>query len=251
MKFIRIYIEVGNDGTPIYADEFVANAKKTENVLIASKEYVDLLEDIEKDNVLEIPSDIMQLYDKNLLNIGSRHITMKIYENNVLDEWIQKEIKAIDDEVMGVYMRGEYCSILSAAWKIHVAAYVQNENRKYDEQDNEKKYKLMIDSLEKRNEYLDSIVKQNEKTIESMKAAIESNNNYIHNLQIHATNLDNNLKKYKAFYDENADTVENYADRIQYAEKEINHYVDLYKNLLDELDELKTENLEMKQKIRK
>ena len=63
--------------------------------------------------------------------------------------------------------------------------------------------------------------------------------------------LDNNLKKYKAFYDENADTVENYANRIQYAEKEINHYVDLYKNLLDELDELKTENLEMKQKIRK
>ncbi|MCI6783755.1 MAG: hypothetical protein MR594_09035 [Lachnospiraceae bacterium] len=248
MKFIRVYTEIENDGTPVYADEFVENAKKTENILLVSKEYTELVQE-ELENVVKIPDDIIAVYDKNLMDKGSRHIIMKIYENSMLEDWLKEELDDIDDEIIGLFMRDEYCSVLSAAWEKNINTYVQNEKNQFNEFEDEKRYKLIIDSLEKRNEYLESIAKQNEATIESMKAAIESNNNYIHNLQIHATNLDNDLKKYKSFYEEYSDVIENFTSRIEYSEKKINSYVDLYRNLLDELDELKTENLELKQKV--
>ncbi len=252
MKFIRIYIEVGNDGTPIYADEFAANAKKTENMLIASKEYVDLLENIEKDNVLEIPSDIMQLYDKNLQNKSGRYIMMKIYNNDSLKNWLKEKVSLIDGEIQGIYMRGEYSSIIMAARELNILVYIKNEVKPlYESTDQERNYQLIVDTLERKIQYLESLVEQNSATIESLKASIVSNNNYIHNLQIHATNLDNDLKKYKEFYDVNHEVLESAEHRIKYAEDEVERYVGMYKKILDELDGLKIEKLELQEKMGK
>ena len=252
MKFIRIYIEIGDDNNPIYANEFLENAKNDQNILIASKEYVSLLEKISMENVYEIPEDIMLKYDKDLQTRSSRYIMMKIYNNDQLKDWIAEKISVIHDNINGVYMRGEYSSIIMAARECQTAVFIQNEVKPlYNEADKERNYQLIVDSLERRIQYLDTLVKQNNETIESMKASIESNNNYINNLQIHATNLDNDLRKYKQFYEENHEIIENVEYRVKHAEDESVRYITLYKNLLSELDKLKTEKLELEQKLQK
>lgn len=251
MKFIRVYIEIGNDKSPIYANEFQEYAKNRDNILIASKEYLYLLGGEQLDNVWLIPDEMMEKFDKNLETASSRYIMMKINNNDELKEWFKRKFSSTK-EVNGLYMRGEYSSFIMAAREVDMSVFIQNEVKPlYEEEDKERNYQLIVDSLERRIQYLDTVLKQRDEAIESLRTSIDSNNHYIENLQVHATNLDNELKKYKEFYNANHDIVDNMEYQINHAEQEASRYIDLYRKQLNELDELKTEKLELEQKLQK
>ncbi len=81
------------------------------------------------------------------------------------------------------------------------------------------------------------------KQYDELQNQLTENNNYIQSLSVHATKLDDELKQYKKLYD--GDNVQTELKRLQ---KQRDEYLDLYRNLLDKLDQLTIENLNYKKK---
>ena len=54
-----------------------------------------------------------------------------------------------------------------------------------------------------------------------------------------------------SFYNEHNETIQFAEERVNHAEAEIQRYMELYKNVLSELDERKIELLDLKSKIKK
>ena len=115
----------------------------------------------------------------------------------------------------------------------------------------EEEYQKLVSELKRQIEILQTELKQKEVTTLSLSENLNSSSHYIENLQKHATNLDNELKKYKSFYNEHNETIQFAEERVNHAEAEIQRYMELYKNVLSELDERKIELLELKSKIKK
>lgn len=248
MEFIFVYVEIDDNGNPVYKDEFLNTC--TQNcTILASKEYVNLLEK-PNPNVVEIPEDVMEEYDGNLDSRGKRQIMMEINDNSLMENWLSYVFKDNNDRISGIIIKNEYASVLKVAYANQKAALV-DKNSDDNGADSEKKYRMIIDDLNHRVEVLQMDLKQREEAIESLRNSLNSSNSYIDNLQKHATNLDNDLKKYKQFYDENSETIQFAEEKVNRSECEIQKYVELYKNILEELDEKKTELLELRKKTEK
>lgn len=81
------------------------------------------------------------------------------------------------------------------------------------------------------------------KQYDELQNKINESNNYIQSLSVHATKLDDELKKYKKIYDGDNTQIE-----IKKLERQRDEYLSLYRNLLDKLDQLTVENLNYKKK---
>lgn len=248
MEFIFVYVEIDDNGNPVYKDEFL-NTCAQNCTILASKEYVNLLEK-PNPNVVEIPEDVMEEYDRNLDSRGKRQIMMEINDNSLMENWLSYVFRDNNERISGIVIKNEYASVLKVA-QVNQKAALVDKNSDDNGADSEKKYRMIIDDLNHRVEVLQMDLKQREEAIETLRNSLNSSNNYIENLQKHATNLDNDLKKYKQFYDENSETIQFAEEKVTRAECEIQKYVELYKNILKELDEKKTELLEMKKKTEK
>ena len=92
-------------------------------------------------------------------------------------------------------------------------------------------------------EYFNKYYRMKQKN-EELQGQLTECQNYINSLSIHATKIDNELKKYKSmFEDEN-----NMVEALKRAAKQKKEYLDLYRGVLDKLDALTVENLNLKKK---
>lgn len=92
-------------------------------------------------------------------------------------------------------------------------------------------------------EYFNKYYRMKQKN-EELQGQLTECQNYINSLSIHATKIDNELKKYKSMFDDENNMVE----ELKRAEKQKKEYLDLYRGVLDKLDALTVENLNLKKK---
>ena len=86
MEYIYMLTEIDDSGIPIYRDEFLEKSKQNCTILTTS-EYATFLE-YENKNVVVVPDEIMQDYDKNLDAKGKRFVMMEVYRNEKFENWL-------------------------------------------------------------------------------------------------------------------------------------------------------------------
>lgn len=237
MKSIWFFVEIDDNGNSVDKNHFLDICNKNE-IAVATKEYMKLLEK-KADNVIEIPDEMIEEFECGLEKKSSRQIMMKIKKSENAKKWFAGLINNLKTKVDGIIIKDEYICILEAANQEGLAAYVQKNRMECTEmyEDVMEKMQDKINDLEKENQ-------QYQNTIDTLNANLQSSFDYTHNLQIHATELDNKLQKYKEFYEQNK-------EKVEYADKEVKRYLDLYKQTWKELDEKKIEVLELQQKLKK
>ena len=248
MVYIYMLTEIDDSGIPIYRDEFLEKSKQNCTILTTS-EYATFLE-YENKNVVVVPDEIMQDYDKNLDAKGKRFVMMEVYRNEKFENWLSFVFKENNERVEGIVIKYAYASVIHVATENRKSVLVE-QNRKEMSMNSEEEYQKLVSELKRQIEILQTELKQKEVTTLSLSENLNSSSHYIENLQKHATNLDNELKKYKSFYNEHNETIQFAEERVNHAEAEIQRYMELYKNVLSELDERKIELLELKSKIKK
>ena len=96
------------------------------------------------------------------------------------------------------------------------------------------------------NNNLEIQIQQQATMIQELKNEIQDKKVYIDSILTHATNLDNELKKYRNWYEQSP----KYGEKVEKLEKINNKCTQLYKETLDKMDVLLTENLSLKKKYK-
>ena len=96
------------------------------------------------------------------------------------------------------------------------------------------------------NNNLEIQIQQQATMIQELKNEIQDKKVYIDSILTHATNLDNELKKYRTWYEQSP----KYGEKVEELEKINNKCTQLYKETLDKMDVLLTENLSLKKKYK-
>lgn len=235
--YISFFIEIDANKEAKYKEQFletVNESRQSEKCVIASSEYSALLEGDQKGIVWEIPEEVMEDVSRNLENKWERDALLVIQRNEKLEQWVSECLKDSGQSVEAIMCYGEYVSIAEIARDMQIKAYYE-----YSMQQNEAQ-----NGVQKMVTYMQQRVVATETADKELKEYIASTENYLKNLQEHATNLDNQLQKYKTFYDENSGTIE-------YMQKENENYINMYKEILEELNVVRTENLDLKERYEK
>ena len=82
--------------------------------------------------------------------------------------------------------------------------------------------------------------------IQELKNEIQDKKVYIDSILAHATNLDNELKKYRNWYEQSP----RYGERVEELEKINEKCTQLYNETLEKMDALLVENLNFKKKYK-
>ncbi len=239
--YISVFIEIDANRECKYKEEFMQAVKECRTSggnVIASKEYVALLEQAES-VVWEIPEEVMADICVNLENDWDREYLLVIQRNQKLEQWLQKCLENNKVENGFILCYKEYISVGKVAQKNNMEAYCQ-----YNDGDNEVQNGMqqMVTSMQRQMEVAEKKEKELLEQIDGLKEYIASTENYLKELQKHATNLDNQLQEYKAFYEENSGGIE----RLQ---EERQKYLELYKENLEELNEIRTNYLTLQEQV--
>lgn len=246
MNSISIFLEVDSESNPIYKEIFLDKVKNGERVY-ASQEYAQLVEswNIEYD----IPKEVIEHLDEQVSNKADRTTLLKISYQPKMEEWFERAVDSYKncDEIV---LFGDYESIVNVACKKELPCliYIQR-SVTMNEKATERYYVKTIQEMRNHIGFVEEQLNENGRIIEQLRDNIKSDGQYIHNLEEHAANLDNNLKKYKAFYDENHEKIESINQQSDYYEQRIREYLDMYQSVMKELDEKKTEVLELRTKV--
>ena len=89
-------------------------------------------------------------------------------------------------------------------------------------------------------------IQQQSTMIQELKNEIQDKKVYIDSILAHATNLDNELKKYRNWYEQSP----RYGERVEELEKINEKCTQLYNETLEKMDELMVENLNFKKKYK-
>lgn len=162
---------------------------------------------------------VSEEYGKLIKDEGSDKVTV-IKRNEQLDENIISVFKQLKCDI--VLLHQENTVVTEYLSKNNIETYFKNDDSYFN-----KYYRL----------------KQQKEEIQNQLTECQ---NYINSLSIHATKLDDELKKYKAMYDNE----DNMVEEMKRVEKQKTEYLDLYRGLLDKLDQLTVENLNLKKQKR-
>ena len=168
-----------------------------------------------------------------------------IQRNEKFENWL---LKLLGDDAAGVesiLANGTYGSIKHVAEEKHIAFYVeQSRNNVQSGEDKSSYYQNKVELLENNLSVLNERYKNVNESYYSLREYTTSTENYMKNLQVHATELDNELQTVTAENEQLKAQVE----EIEQMRKENKTTLELYQGVLKELDERKVEVLELKSK---
>ena len=225
--YISLFVEIDEVRNPLYFEEY-KRACERDTIIIASKEYVK--DEYDKEKVWVIPDEIMKIIDDFVEKPENRTMYLQIKRCLELEGWIENKVATGNKFIEGIITNKEYPSIQEATEYMRMEWLVQMGNRFVSQAKSNSEY--MIDELK-------SHLLQEENARKSLEGYIKSTENYLQQLQIHATKLDEDCKKYKVYYDQHEEN----SEYIKKLEAENNKYAEKYKTMILELDKLKTEKL--------
>ena len=248
MRSVSIFLELNSEGAPLYKDIFLSEVLSGETVY-ASSEYMQLLNEDQKTCVKMIPEKITEELDGQITNKMDRSSLLKISCQEKLENWFQNEIDSMQG-YMDILLFGAYESILNVARRKHFPCLIyENSSVCISTENNEKYYQKIIQDMRNHINFIEEQLRESQEALETLRKDIESNGHYIHNLEEHATELDKEKEKYRVFYENNFENVEKMNEREKYYEDRIDKYLEMYKEVVKELDEKKTEVLDLKKSL--
>lgn len=234
---ISFFVEIDTNGNPKYKDEFlkaVEQSKKYGGWVVASKEYGILLKKETENVFYEIPDDIIEQLSRSLEHKYDRDALLLIQRNSALEEWMGDLLERLQ-AVEAIRAYGEYVSLVRTANQRNIEMYCEvTKKSRYMEnriQQAGESIQQQIQAYQEEN----SSLKEN---VQGLKEYIASTENYVKELQIHATNLDNELKYYKSCD----------KDNVEQLRKDRDMYYKLYKDDLEKMNQLEITCLELKEK---
>lgn len=239
-----IFFEVDQEGKPLYGAKLqeVLNCKLDNTVFLLSKEYKAAYEtELLNQNVLEIPEEIMASVDDTIDEKMNRGALLAISKNEQLQDWLHNVILSQKLQVFTSIQK--YISVKQACQQEMVlqnylmGTVVSNgvtAGMNFEETGNENNEKLEFE-----------IQKQN-RMIQDLKKDVFDKGVYIDSILKHATNLDNDLKKYRDWYENSP----RYGEKVEHLEKMTDTCTKLYNETLEKMDVLLTENLNLKKKYK-
>lgn len=237
-----IFFEVDEVGQPLYGELFqeVLSCKLKDTVLLLSKEYRErFTEKLEKENVIAISDLAIANIDDSIEESKNRGNILSISRNTKLEEWLRGVITAEHIQVMTSVQK--YVSINHICKQEMVLQnYLQTST-----QMGTKQMPSYMDEVADGND-LKMQVQQQAMMIHDLKNEIQDKRVYIDSILTHATNLDNELKKYKNWYEQSP----KYGEKVENLEKINEKCTALYKETLEKMDALLVENLELKKKYK-
>lgn len=238
--FIPIFWEVDNAGEPIYKDTFMRfyeNAHEQDFHMIVSAEYAACIEDFDMSIGSIISDEIMTNIDDSLCEKGDRAKLLTVLKNEELERFLEGVIKN-SLNIYGILTCGKYGIIDKIAARNNVEVYVISTALGQEVFD---QVYIRFNDAERKIETL-----ENQKV--SMKSDIDSKNEYIQQLQIRVNSLEAEIYRNKQKQESYQIEVENVEKRLEKSDADKSLYLDLYRELLKELDRVKVELLNYKAK---
>lgn len=235
-----IFLEVDNSGKPVYGDKLkeVISCGNDNMVLILSNEYnVNYTMDLIDLDVVVLPGDLIDEIDKKIESKENRETLLAISEIDSLEKWLEFVIKEKKINILTTIEH--YVSCAHVCKKEHVLQTYMYSNK--TSSNNNVFGKNNVD-----NNNLEIQIQQQATMIQELKNEIQDKKVYIDSILTHATNLDNELKKYRNWYEQSP----KYGEKVEELEKINNKCTQLYKETLDKMDVLLTENLSLKKKYK-
>lgn len=236
--YIPIYLEIDDDKNPIYKEDFLKDISKIsdDSIIITTTEYAKILENT--DNIRIIPEEIMSKIDSLNVKVGSRGILLELQKNDELREWLYKTINAEFSSIEGFIINGMYSFVYEVANLLDKKIVFSAEKLICEKE----RLDVYTANLEKQNNKVSEL---EDKVIEMQKQIDEKNEN-LQRLQQKITDLSTELFKNNAekqYIDEQMELNE---QRMDKSEKQKVLLADLYASVLKELNETKTELLNLK-----
>lgn len=239
--YVSVYLEIDENGRPVFGERLKDTLQSAEARVICSPEYEDLVEDSNKNQVEIIPMDLLTIKEGNLAKKKDRSFLLQILDINGLTEWFDNYFEL--NQVDFVLTEENYISLEKVLKDRNIPSYIHSNS------DGNNAVSFLRTELEQAEQQVADMQKQivtNGETIKSLREGWNSSEAYLKNLQEHATNLDNELKKYKDWFYKGEDGQK----KIEEYEKKYEQITALYKGVVDEMDQLKIENLNLKKKRR-
>ena len=224
-----VFFEVDNMGNPIYGDKMkeLLNCEKEHILFILSAEYqanfsVELIDH----KVIIIPEDVLKKIDIAIENKEDRETYMSISPVKEFEEWLDSQITKNRIDVLTTIEH--YVSVARVCKKKHTFMT------------------YMYGSRPRNNNGVQIQIQQQSTMIQELKNEIQDKKVYIDSILAHATNLDNELKKYRNWYEQSP----RYGERVEELEKINEKCTQLYNETLEKMDALLVENLNFKKKYK-
>ena len=225
--YISLFVEIDDCKKPLYYEEY-KRTYEGGGVVMATREYVE--DACDADRVWVIPDEIIKVVDDFIEKPENRAELLQIKRCVQLEEWMEEKIGHGNKYIEGIISNKNYISVQEVANTMKIEWLVQMGSRYTTQAKNNSEY--LISELKTQ-------LLEMENAKKSLEGYIRSTENYMRELQIHATKLDEEVKKYKTFYD----THEENSDYVKQIREQNEKYAEKYKELILELDKLKTEKL--------
>lgn len=219
--FIPMYIEVDDQKTPVYIEQCYSRICRNQ-IVITTNEYACRID--QKSNMLVIPEEIISEIDAYIESPDSRGALLCIKRIPSLEEWLQELCKAEDGKIDGLLTKGNYVSTNLAARNSGVLCYVEA-----FEKETEANYSEKI-IYELRRQLRDA-----EDARENLIEYSKSMENYVKELEMHASKLDKEIQEYKQMSLDEEDNL----NTIKELTRKNKEYLRLYKSAVEENGNLK------------
>ena len=203
-----VFFEVDNMGNPIYGDKMkeLLNCEKEHILFILSAEYqanfsVELIDH----KVIIIPEDVLKKIDIAIENKEDRETYMSISPVKEFEEWLDSQITKNRIDVLTTIEH--YVSVARVCKKKHTFMTYMYGSRPRNNNG--------VVAQEIDNNSLQIQIQQQSTMIQELKNEIQDKKVYIDSILAHATNLDNELKKYRNWYEQSP----RYGERVEELEK--------------------------------
>lgn len=235
---LEVFLEVDEHKQPIYKDEFLKcySAEPEKETFWISEEYAKLLgedSNINRKNVCIISSEILNKIDSQIRSPKDRALSLEIQRSSEIEEAFSEVVEHCNAKL--ALLRGSYLSINQVCMQRNINEYIHREG--ISGVDGSIEYlRTKVAQLEAEHIKLFEQKYTDEQTIQSLRECLSSTEQYLNELQAHATKLDKELSECKN--DEN---------RMAELEREVvqkDKYIQLYKEKLYEVDKLKTQLLD-------
>lgn len=235
-----IFFEVNKEGSPIYRDVIrdIINSGEKNIVLILSEEYTKCVnKDFSECQIVEIPASVIGNIDDKIESKSNRGKYLSISRVEEFESFITGVVK--ENAIRILTTIHHYVSVGRVCKFEHmIPLYVNGSGIASDETDS-------VGILDQNENQIQ--MQQQATLIQELKNEIQDKKVYIDSILSHATNLDNELEKYKSWYDKS----EQYGERVEKLEKINEKCTQLYKESLEKMDKLLVENLDLKKRTKR
>lgn len=232
---IPIFWEINNAGEPVYKDIFLQiynDIKVQGGHIVVSPEYAECMEKIDSNITTIIPADIMSDIDAKLSDKKDRGKLLAVLRDERIENIINGVIQQCS-EVRGIVTWGRYGIVEAVARENKINVFISSITF-----DNNKGF---VENIFER-------LKKYEDENTALKKEIDSKNEYIQQLQVRVNNAEGEIYRNKKKQETYRSETENIEKRLEKSDEDKMLYLNLYKELLSELDRTKIELLNLKMK---